>query len=1443
MRFFAPRKLLFFLLIFSTAALADTWTSSVISSNTTWIKNNNSGDGIYVIDVTNDTLVVESSVTLTIEPGVTVKFHDDVKFLVYGTLVAQGAVDDSIKFIMDDAAGSTTEWGGIKLLSTDSTNTNLLSYCLIEDGDADGIGLGASEDSKNGGGIYFGFNIRNNTEISHCTIQNNHAYEGGGGLAIAGSPVVTACLIQNNAADQYGGGVSIKGPTPTSFVNPMFGNNIIVNNSANGVGGGGIGLLSGAILDMTHGLVLRNSAANGSGGGIYLSTSTTAVNIANSVIGENTADSNPQIYGTINVNIGYSNIEDGYAGVGNIDQDPAFLDPNNGDYHFGATSALVDVADNSSSLAVDFDGTARPFDGDRISPAVSDMGPYEYVNTAPQITSTAVLEATEDQPYSYQVTAYDPDLGETLTYSLTENPTFVTINAATGEVSGLPDNDAHAGDYLITVQVADLNGATDTQDYTLTVTAVNDQPVVADIGNQGILEGESFTTINLDDYVEDEESPAADFNWSYSGNLQLSVSIVNRVATISTPIDDWYGSETITFTATDPGSLSDSDDAVFTVTNINDAPIALDVPDQEIAEGSSFIQINLDDYVNDIDNVESDLDWAFSGNSTLNVSIDEDRVATISAPNEDWFGSETITFTVTDPGGLDDSDAGVFTVTAVNDAPVVAGILDQEIAEGQTFSIINLDDFVNDVDDPITVLNWSYSGNLELTVSIDENRRATVSIPDTNWYGSETVTFTATDTSNDTGSDDAEFTVTNVNDAPVVSQITDETIDEGDTFASINLNSYVADVDDTDENINWVASGNTDLIVTIDEFNQASIETPNMDWFGSETVTFNASDPGLLSDNTLTTFTVNAVNDVPVVADIPNQTITEGGTFAVFDLDTLVSDVDDPDNQLTWAYSGNSELIVSIDLEHIVTITIPDANWNGSEEITFTATDTSDAFAANAAVFTVNPYNDPPVVSSIPDQTIAEGDSFLVINLNDYVTDVDNEHTDITWSASGNIELEVYYEQAYQTMVVMIPDNWFGNESIQFKASDPDGLADSTTALFTVTPVNDAPVLVAIAEQVVAEGQAFSSISLDDYVSDVDDADSTLNWDAAHYTHISVVIEERVLTVSVLDPEWNGSNEVMLFVADTSGLQDSLQVTFTVNAVNDPVYFSAAVPKLSFNEDDSLDYAKSNWYPFVNDADDADSTLAFNIQNSKELLAQDSGQDYRFKSLENWFGSDSLLLTVSDGEYIDSSYIAITVFSINDAPQIVDLPQEVSFDNDTSYVLNLFDYMQDVDTADSLLVWTVSEDEDSLMAEFNDENGQLTFSIIPYFKGTVPVVFSLSDDSAATVYDTVDVIVSPATGIEDLLAGQIPDEYKLNQNYPNPFNPATAITYQLKEISEVDLSIYNILGQRITTLVQEKQKAGYYRYTWDGSSFANGVYFYRIQAGTFNKVCKMILMK
>jgi hypothetical protein len=103
----------------------------------------------------------------------------------------------------------------------------------------------------------------------------------------------------------------------------------------------------------------------------------------------------------------------------------------------------------------------------------------------------------------------------------------------------------------------------------------------------------------------------------------------------------------------------------------------------------------------------------------------------------------------------------------------------------------------------------------------------------------------------------------------------------------------------------------------------------------------------------------------------------------------------------------------------------------------------------------------------------------------------------------------------------------------------------------------------------------------------------------------------------------------------------------------------------------------------------------------------------------------------------------------------------------------------------------------------------------------------------------VDII---ATDIEDESI-IVPKTFSLDQNFPNPFNPSTIINYELPVRNDVELTIYNLIGEKVTTLVSKNQSAGKYSVEWDASGVASGVYYYKISAGEFQAVRKMVLLR
>jgi hypothetical protein len=120
----------------------------------------------------------------------------------------------------------------------------------------------------------------------------------------------------------------------------------------------------------------------------------------------------------------------------------------------------------------------------------------------------------------------------------------------------------------------------------------------------------------------------------------------------------------------------------------------------------------------------------------------------------------------------------------------------------------------------------------------------------------------------------------------------------------------------------------------------------------------------------------------------------------------------------------------------------------------------------------------------------------------------------------------------------------------------------------------------------------------------------------------------------------------------------------------------------------------------------------------------------------------------------------------------------------------------------------------------------------------LPIVLEIASNDYVFWYDSLSMVVGISSSPMNL-----PFVYSLKQNYPNPFNPSTTISYQLPVTNYVNLSIYNLLGQKVATLVNEKLNAGLHAAAWNATGFASGVYLYRLQAGNYAETKKLVLLR
>ena len=145
-----------------------------------------------------------------------------------------------------------------------------------------------------------------------------------------------------------------------------------------------------------------------------------------------------------------------------------------------------------------------------------------------------------------------------------------------------------------------------------------------------------------------------------------------------------------------------------------------------------------------------------------------------------------------------------------------------------------------------------------------------------------------------------------------------------------------------------------------------------------------------------------------------------------------------------------------------------------------------------------------------------------------------------------------------------------------------------------------------------------------------------------------------------------------------------------------------------------------------------------------------------------------------------------------------------------------------------------------------DHNGTAVFRSAIVKRPSDLWCFNIDDISNSNyIYDPAQNVEDSDCENTDVLAriSDSPIGYTLGQNYPNPFNPRTEITFNLPDACETRMDIFNIMGQRIVSLINDNLDAGQHTAEWDGSSMASGVYFYRLEAGDYAESKKMVLLK
>ncbi|MCG8608618.1 cadherin-like domain-containing protein, partial [bacterium] len=593
----------------------------------------------------------------------------------------------------------------------------------------------------------------------------------------------------------------------------------------------------------------------------------------------------------------------------------------------------------------------------------------------------------------------------------------------------------------------------------VTIDDVNDNPVAQD---------DSGTTTEDTPLVVSVLSNDSDLDGNLvPSSVTIGITPTNGTVQIDattgditySPNPNFFGTDTLTYTVTDDdGGASNVATVIITVGDQNDNPVAND----DITGTGEDTPVVINVLAND-----SDIDGTIvpatltvtSGPSNGGVVVDATVGTILYTPNLNFFGTDSLTYTVSDEdGGVSNTATLRIAVADVNDLPVAVN--DTTSTDEDTPVTVGV--LLNDSDVDGTLQSGSVTIVSDVsngTTSVDPGSGSVIYTPNSNFFGTDSFTYTVTD--DDGGVSNLGtviISVTDNNDSPVATD--DAAITSEDTVVVVAVLANDTDVDGTLQPasvtiVNDVSNGTT----SVDPSTGAVTYTPNPNFFGTDSFTYTVTDDdGGVSNVATATLTVGDVNDSPVAARDSSTTSEDTPVvISVLDNDSDSDGTLDPTTVSVNGVPTNGETQVD-GVTGAITYT-PNNNFFGVDSLTYTVSD-DDGGVSNAATVVVNvgDINDNPVASN--DAAITSEDTQVVISVLSNDSDIDgaldpSSVTIVTQPANGTVQLD----PSLGTIAYTPSPNFFGTDSLSYTVGDDDGgISNIAFVAISVGDVNDNPI-------------------------------------------------------------------------------------------------------------------------------------------------------------------------------------------------------------------------------------------------------------------------------------------------------------------------------------------------------------------------------------------------
>ena len=1110
---------------------------------------------------------------------------------------------------------------------------------------------------------------------------------------------------------------------------------------------------------------------------------------------------------------------------------------------FGATPNFEDAADaNTDNVYL---VTVEASDGS-VKGTLDVTVTVTGVKEAPEFPATetgarAISENTEaGQPIGDPVEAEDPDVGDSLTYTLSgADAASFDIVTTSGQLQtkAVLDKETRSS-YTVTVTASD-GSLSDTQEVIITVTDANEPPSVS--GQTSVSYEENRTDTVATYTASDPEGTS--ITWSLSGDDAEDFVINEGVLTFgATPnFEDAADANTdnvylVTVEASD-GSVKGTLDVTVTVTNVNEPPEfpSTETGARSVAENTAAgVNIGLPVSATDPDAGDT-LTYTLGGTDAASFDIvtTSGQLQTEAALDHEGKASYEVTVSVRDSkdasGGADtttdDTITVTITVTGENDSPEVTGQSSVDYAENGAADVATYT-----ADDPEgTSITWSLSGNDSGDFSISNGGVLTFSTSpdyedpaDADTNNVYLVTIEASD-GNTSGTLDVTVTVTNVNEAPEFPSTENgsRSIAENTEAGQPIGDPVEAEDPDAGETLTYTLSvtdaASFDIVATSGQLQtKAALDHETKD---SYTVTVTATDSSDASDTIMVTITVTNVNEPPEfpATETGARSIPEN-TEAGVNIGLPVS-ATDPDAGATLTYalggtdaasfdivttSGQLQTKTGLDLETEDTYTVTVLVHDGKDASGNAATTTDDTIAVT---ITVTGENDPPEVTGQSRVDFAENGAGVVAAY----TATDPEGASITWGLVGDdntfFSISTLGVLTFKTAPDFEARADADNDNeylVTVRASDGANIVTLAVTV-TVTDENEPPAFAAETDaRTIAENTAAGrNIGTPVSATDPDAGDTTLTYtlggdDAASFGIVAT--SGQLQTKADLDHETKPRYSVTVTASDPSSTSATIAVTIMVTDENDPPEFPSDIGERSVAENTG---PGEDIGPAVAATDADDATLAYTLGGADAAsfsIVATSGQLQTKVALDHETRSSyTVMVTATDrANASDTITVTITVTNVDEGPEVSGAPTRDYAENGTDPVATY----TVTNPENGQIAWSLLGDDS---ADFSINGGVLAFNTPPNHEAPADadtnnvylVTIKASDGNNA---DTLDLTVT-VTNVDETpeVTGDSSINYAENgagtvADYTAPDPEGASITWSLSGDDSGDFSI-SITGE------------------------------------------------